>query len=79
MLLFRSDVPAAKIIEFVSDLATRERFHRAYFEFIGFHLKTIIKAIFLLVVLAANFQLFAQSDFEALKTRADAVGAQAQF
>ncbi len=41
-------------------------------------MKTIIKALFLLVALTAAVPVFAQSDFEALKARAEAGDADAQ-
>lgn len=42
-------------------------------------MKTLIKALFLLVALSASFQLFAQPDFEATIARAEAGDAEAQM
>jgi TPR repeat protein len=43
-----------------------------HIEFSGLQMKTILKALFLFIALSAAFSVFAQSDFESTKARAEA-------
>jgi hypothetical protein len=47
-------------------------FYQSHREFSGLQMKTILKSFFLLVALTVAVPVFAQTDFEATKARAEA-------
>ncbi len=64
---------------FLSIYYSRPSFYQSHREFSGLKMKIILKALFLLVALTLAVPVFAQSDFQSTKARAEAGDAEAQY